>query len=416
MSFIEVPENSDFTIHNLPYGVFSTKNSQQRRIGVAIGQQILDLSAIKHLFTSPQLQGRQDVFSQTTLNAFMALPRAAWLEARTTLQKLLSKDCETLQNDKDLRGKAFVNQADAQLHLPVQVGDYTDFYSSIYHATNGTKMFLGVDELGGNWKHLPTAYNGRASSIVASGTNIRRPRGQYKENKDLPPTFGPTKQLDYELEMAFLVGGPPTQFGEPIAVENAEDHIFGMVILNDWSSRDVQKWEMTPLGPFLGKSFGTSISPWVVTMEALKPFVVDNPKQDPEPLPYLRHCDPYSFDINVEASIKPNGSDVFYPVSKTSFRHHYWTMKQQLAHHTVNGCNVNPGDLMGSGTVSGPTDGELGCMLELNWNCSRWVRLGDQKRHYLEDGDEVVMRAHCEKNGVHVGFGECRGKVLPALP
>ncbi|CAD5223151.1 unnamed protein product [Bursaphelenchus okinawaensis] len=416
MSFIDVPEGSDFTWDNLPYGVFSTKDNPKNRIGVAIGTKILDLSVISHLFDGPLLNDKQDVFRQTILNPFIALPRQYWAEARKTLQTLLSKDCDKLKNDQNLMEKAFVNQAEATMHLPIAIGDYTDFYSSYYHAVNCTKMFLGSEELTGNWKHLPTAYNGRSSSVVVSGTDIIRPKGQFRDSKDSPPTFGPTALLDYEFEMAFVVGGPPTQLGHPIPVAETQDHIFGMVILNDWSSRDIQLWEMAPLGPFLGKSFGTSISPWIVTMEALEPFLVPNPVQTPKPLEYLRHDDDYSYDILLETTIKPSSSTEAYKVAKTSFKHHYWTMKQQLAHHTVNGCNVNPGDLMGSGTVSGPTEGERGCMLELNWNRTVDIKLGDQKRHFLADGDEVVMKAHCENNGKRIGFGECRGTILPALP
>ncbi|CAD5228466.1 unnamed protein product [Bursaphelenchus okinawaensis] len=415
-SFIEVPAGSDFSIHNLPYGVFSTKNNPKKRIGVAIGEQILDLSVTKHLFTGPELKSHQDVFTEETLNSFMALPRAAWVEARQILQNLLSTETTTLQNDSNLRSQAFVKQSEAQMHLPAKIGDYTDFYSSYYHAFNVGTLFRGKDNaLCENWRHIPIAYHGRASSVVVSGTDIIRPKGQTKADTESTPTYGPSKLLDYELEMAFFVGGPPTKLGEQIPIDKTEDHIFGMVIMNDWSARDIQKWEYIPLGPFLGKSFGTTISPWIVTMEALKPFLVENPKQDPQPLEYLRHNDKYSFDINLQVAIQPKNSSGPSPVSKTSLRHHYWTLKQQLAHHTVNGCNVNPGDLLASGTISGPEDTEYGSMLELSWRGSKWIPVGEEQRKFLQDEDQVVMTGYCEKDGVRVGFGECRGKVLPAL-
>ncbi|KAH7715548.1 fumarylacetoacetase [Aphelenchoides avenae] len=414
MSFVDVPQGSDFPIENLPYGVFSTKTNPRRRIGVAIGEKILDLSAVAHLFTGPQLKGHQDVFQKETLNAFMALPKAAWTEARQTLEKLLSKDEPTLRNNQDLRSKAFVNQSEATMHLPAEIGDYTDFYCSIHHATNVGIMFRGPENaLFQNWKWLPVGYHGRASSVVVSGTPIRRPWGQTKADDLAEPTYNPSKLVDFELEMAFFVGGRSTELGEQVPIEKAEEHIFGMVLMNDWSARDIQKWEYVPLGPFLGKSFGTTISPWIVTMDALRPFFVENPEQDPAPLSYLRHDDPYTIDINLEVAIKPDGGKD-HTVTKSNFKNLYWTLKQQLAHHTVNGCNVRAGDLMGSGTISGPEQESLGSMLELSWKGTRAVQVGDQTRKFLVDNDEVLLRGHCEGNGVRIGFGECRGKLLPA--
>nr|CDJ87545.1 unnamed protein product [Haemonchus contortus] len=414
-SFIPVPEGSDFPIQNLPYGVFSTKDNAKHRIGVAIGESILDLSVIAHLFDSLSLKAHQDVFRQETLNEFMALPRAAWVEARATIQKLLRDDVPTLKENLELRAKAFVSQKDATMHLPASIGDYTDFYSSIYHATNVGIMFRGKENaLMPNWKWLPVGYHGRASSIVPSGTPIRRPRGQVKPEGAAEPTYGPSRLLDFELEMAFFVGGPATKLGQPIPIEDTEEHIFGVVLMNDWSARDIQAWEYVPLGPFLGKSFGTTISPWIVTIEALRPYMVENPKQDPAPLSYLKHSDPFTLDINLEVTIKPDGG-TDHSVCKTNFKHLYWTLKQQLAHHTVNGCNVRPGDLMGSGTVSGPEEGAYGSMLELSWRGAKTVAVGDQTRKFLQDGDEVNLIGFCEKDGVRIGFGDCRGKVLPAL-
>ncbi|VDM56410.1 unnamed protein product [Angiostrongylus costaricensis] len=414
-SFIPVPHGSDFPIQNCPYGVFSTKTNPRRRIGVAIGECILDLSAIAHLFDGPALKSHQDVFKQETLNDFMALPQTAWLEARSTIQKLLNDNVTTLKENLDLRDKSIVNQKDATMHLPATIGDYTDFYSSIHHATNVGIMLRGKENaLMPNWKWLPVGYHGRASSVVPSGTPIRRPQGQVKPEGANEPSYGPSKLLDFELEMAFFVGGPGTELGKPIPIEKTEEHIFGVVLMNDWSARDIQAWEYVPLGPFLGKSFGTTISPWVVSIEALRPFMVSNPKQDPAPLDYLAHSDPFTLDVDLEVTIKPEGGSD-HTVCKTNFRHMYWTMKQQLAHHTVNGCNVKPGDLMGSGTVSGPEEGAYGSMLELSWRGTKTVAVGNQTRKFLQDGDEVNLIGVCEKDGVRIGFGDCRGKVLPAL-
>lgn len=417
MSFIEVSPDSDFPLQNLPYGVFSTADNPTHRIGVAIGNQVLDLSVIRHLFTGPVLQSQQDVFAEATLNSFMGLGRAAWQEARATLQQLLSAQEPLLSNNKDLRARAFVPQSDAIMHLPAKIGDYTDFYSSKNHAYNVGCMFRGPDNaLMPNWTHLPVGYHGRASSIVISGTPIRRPNGQTRPDESQPPVFGPCKLFDFELEMAFLVG-PGNQLGEPISMDKAEDHIFGMVLMNDWSARDIQKWEYVPLGPFLGKNLGTSISPWVVTMDALKPFVVPNATQDPKPLPYLYHEDPYNFDIHLEVAIKGEGMPKPATVCRSNFKFMYWTMKQQLTHHTVTGCNANPGDLMASGTISGETPDSYGSMLELCWKGTKTVDLGNgETRKFLKDGDDVIFTGYCEKDGVRIGFGSCTGQVLPALP
>uniref|UniRef100_A0A914WYG7 Fumarylacetoacetase n=1 Tax=Plectus sambesii TaxID=2011161 RepID=A0A914WYG7_9BILA len=415
MSFIEVAADSDFPIQNLPYGVFSTKSNPTKRIGVAIGDQILDLSVVKELITGTHISQHQDVFSQQTLNAFMALGRPAWTETRQVLQKLLCKDEATLRENIALREKAFVAQKDATMHMPAEIGDYTDFYSSKQHATNVGIMFRGKENaLMPNWTWLPVGYHGRASSVVVSGTPVRRPWGQTKADEAKEPSFGTCKLLDFELEMAFFVGGPPTVLGEIVPINKAQDHIFGMVLMNDWSARDIQKWEYVPLGPFLAKSFSTTISPWVVTMDALKPFFIENPKQDPEALPYLKHDDPYTLNINLEVAIKPEGSSEEHTVSKTNFKNLYWTLKQQLAHHTINGCNLRPGDLMGSGTVSGEDAGSYGSMLELSWRGQNTVPVGDSTRKFLLDGDEVVLKGHCDGQSYRVGFGDCRGKVLPA--
>ncbi|XP_065655482.1 fumarylacetoacetase isoform X2 [Hydra vulgaris] len=413
MSFIPVAEDSHFPIQNLPYGIFST-NGTDPRIGVAIGDHVLDLSKVKHLFDGPELKNKEDVFAQTTLNAFMSLGRAAWKEARATLQRLLSKDEVILQNDHSLREIALVHQSQVKMHLPAKIGDYTDFYSSRDHATNVGIMFRGKDNaLMPNWLHLPVGYHGRASSVVVSGTPIRRPCGQSSTD-EITPVFGPCKILDFELEMAFFCG-PGNSLGETITAENANDHIFGFVIMNDWSARDIQKWEYLPLGPFTAKNFGTTISPWVVTVDALEPFLLENVAQVPEPMPYLHHSDPFRFNIELTVSIK--GEDMTEPgiACQSNFKHMYWTPKQQLAHHTVTGCNIQPGDLMGSGTISGPDQSSFGSMLELSWKGTRDVLLGNgHVRKFLKDGDNVIMTGCAIGDGYRVGFGECAGTILPA--
>ncbi|XP_074523088.1 fumarylacetoacetase [Halichoeres trimaculatus] len=416
MSFIKVDPESDFSFHNLPYGVFSTPDNPRHRIGVAIGDQILDLSVIKSLFQGPVISTHQDVFEQTTLNAFMALGHEAWREVRRTLQVLLAANESTLRDDFSLRSRAFVHQSVATMHLPAEIGDYTDFYSSRDHATNVGIMFRGKENaLMPNWLRLPVGYHGRASSIVVSGTPIRRPSGQMRPDQTKPPVFGASKQLDIELEMAFFVGGG-NQLGEPIPIQKAHEHIFGMVLMNDWSARDIQAWEYVPLGPFLGKNFGTTISPWVVPMEALLPFAEPNFIQDPEPLPYLQHQDPYTFNINLYVSLKGQSMEEPTTICRSNFKYMYWTMKQQLTHHTVNGCNVRPGDLLASGTISGPDPESFGSMLELSWRGSKDIDLGGgESRTFLRDGDEVTITGFCQGDGYRVGFGPCTGTILPVL-
>ncbi|GAA6224439.1 fumarylacetoacetase [Lates japonicus] len=416
MSFIKVDPTSDFSYHNLPYGIFSTPDNPKHRIGVAIGDQILDLSVIKYLFQGPVISKHKDVFDQPTLNAFMALGYEAWKEARRTLQVLLSANESTLRDDISLRSRAFVHQSAATMHLPADIGDYTDFYSSRDHATNVGIMFRGKENaLMPNWLRLPVGYHGRASSVIVSGTPIRRPSGQTRPDQTKPPVFGPSKQLDIELEMAFFVGGG-NQLGEPIPIQKAHEHIFGMVLMNDWSARDIQSWEYVPLGPFLGKNFGTTISPWVVPMEALLPFAEPNPVQDPEPLLYLQHTDAYTFNINLFVSLKGQDMAESATICRSNFKYMYWTMKQQLAHHTVNGCNIRPGDLLASGTISGPDPESFGSMLELSWRGSKSIDLGGgETRTFLKDGDEVTITGYCQGDGYRVGFGPCMGTILPAV-
>ncbi|XP_011158040.1 fumarylacetoacetase [Solenopsis invicta] len=413
-SFIDYSTSCDFPIENLPYGVFSTKDKPDKKIGVAIGNEILNLDAIANYFDGPLLQSKQDVFRRDCLNDFMSLGRPAWLEARAKLQDLLSVNNHTLQ-DPEVRSKVFVAQKDATMHLPAKIGDYTDFYSSINHATNVGIMFRGKENpLMPNWKYLPVGYHGRASSVVVSGTPIKRPYGQTCPVEGAAPVYGRCLLMDFELEVAFFVGGPPTNLGDTIPASKAHDHIFGMVLMNDWSARDIQKWEYVPLGPFGSKNLGTTISPWIVTMEALEPFKVPNMAQDPEPFPYLQHDESCNFDIKLEVDLKPP-SGVVTTLTRSNFKYMYWTPRQQLAHHTVTGCNINPGDLMASGTISGTEPDSYGCMLELSWKGTHTIPLKDgTTRKFLQDGDEVIIRGYCVGDGYRVGFGSCTGKLLPA--
>ncbi|XP_015596619.1 fumarylacetoacetase [Cephus cinctus] len=415
-SFVEYGPDCDFPIENLPYGVFSTNDNPKKRIGVAIGDEILDLSAISHLFNGPLLEKHQNVFQQDCLNDFMSLGRPAWIEARLILQNLLSVDNSTLQHN-EIRSKAFVSQKAATMHLPAKIGDYTDFYSSIHHARNVGIMFRSEENaLMPNWKYLPVGYHGRASSVVVSGTPIRRPWGQTLPVEGAEPAFCPSRLMDFELEVAIFVGGPPTNLGDTITAKKAYAHIFGMVTMNDWSARDIQKWEYVPLGPFGSKNLGTTISPWIVTMEALEPFKVPNYPQDPKPFSYLQHEEPCNFDIHLEVDIKPPGG-VVTTITRSNYKFMYWTPQQQLAHHTVTGCNINPGDLMASGTISGDTANSYGSMLELCWKGTKTIPMKDgTTRKFLQDNDEVIIRGYCLGQGYRIGFGPCAGKLLPAHP
>lgn len=418
-SFIDIASDSDFSIHNLPYGIFSeTKDAagnNNRRAGVAIGEQVLDLSVLEaegllSLDGSPY-------FDQPTLNAFIDSGRENWTKARTTIQTLLSSDNDTLRDNTDLQKKALFNQADVTMHLPVHVPGFTDFYSSKEHATNVGTMFRDPSNaLMPNWTEMPVGYNGRASTVIVSGTDVIRPSGQLKPNPDERPIFSPCKRLDFELETAFVVGRG-NNIGQPIAVDEANDHIFGMVLLNDWSARDIQKWEYVPLGPFNAKTFASEVSPWIVTMDALAPFKTSCPTQEPKPLAYLNEKDSdTSFDINLSVELLPENSDEATVVCETNFKYMYWSMAQQLTHHTITGCKVEVGDMMGSGTISGPTPDSYGSMLEIAWNATKPVTLkGGETRSFIEDGDTVIMKGYSEKDGIRVGFGEVRGKVLPAL-
>jgi fumarylacetoacetase len=420
-SFVEVSEGSHFPLENLPFGVFRPRSPVEgasvARPAVAIGDYVLDLSAVAEagLFDGPHLKGSK-CFSQPSLNKFLEMGRPAWKEARATLQKILSADEPVLRDNEALRRKCLIPMSEVEMVLPIVIGDYTDFFSSIHHAKNCGTMFRGAENaIAPNWYQLPIAYHGRSSSIVISGTDVIRPRGQGPPMGSSTPYFGPSLKLDFELEMAAVVG-PGNELGKPIDVNNAADHIFGLVLLNDWSARDIQFWECVPLGPFLGKSFSTTISPWIVTLDALEPFACEAPTQDPEPLPYLAEKAHENYDISLEVSIKPKDHDEPSIVTKSNFNHLYWTVTQQLAHHTINGCNLRPGDLLGTGTISGPEPESLGCLLELTWNAQKTLSLGKSARKFLEDGDEVIFTGSCKGKDYNVGFGTCTGRVLPALP
>src|SRR5438874_4611192 len=414
-SFIDVPADSHFSLENLPFGVFQPKGGNSR-VGVAIGDLIVDLSILEGLghFRSPEFQAHP-VFSEDSLNSFLALGRPAWRKTREILQYLLSAETPTLRDDVRLRKKAFHAQKDVTMKLPTRISNYTDFYSSYHHAHNVGTMLRGPENaLMPNWKWLPVAYHGRASSIVVSGTQVKRPRGQTKPPDANSPVYGPSKSLDFELETAFFIG-PGNSLGHPVSIDKAEDHIFGIVLMNDWSARDIQTWEYQPLGPFLAKNFCTSISPWVVTLEALEPFRKGLPAQDPPPLSYLKHAADFTFDIQLEARLQTAKMTEPQTITRTNFRNLYWSIAQQLAHHTVNGCNLQPGDLLASGTISGPTEESRGCMLELTWRGANPLKLGSGEiRKWLEDGDTVSITGYCQGDGYRIGFGEVNGRIISA--
>ena len=409
-SFLPMTADSHFPIHNLPYGVFRPKAGGEPRVGTAIGEFVLDLAVLeaRGLLPLPGVAG--GVFHRGSLNAFMALGRESWTAVRERLTQLLRDDEPTLRDDAALRDAALIPQADVELLLPVEIPDYTDFYSSLHHATNVGTMIRGAENaLQPNWRHLPVAYHGRASSVVVSGTPVHRPCGQRGEGD-----FGPSRSLDFEVETGFFIG-PGSRLGEPIPIERSGEHIFGMVLVNDWSARDIQKWEYVPLGPLLSKSFATSISPWVVPMAALEAFRLPKPDQDPQPLPYLQWADDRLYDIQIETYLQPDGGER-ERISSTNARHLYWTAAQQLAHHTINGCNLRSGDLLASGTISGPEPGSRGCLLELTWRGEQPLQLaGGQTRKFLRDGDTVTMTAYCQGAGYRVGFGDVVGAILPAV-
>jgi fumarylacetoacetase len=410
-SWVDVPANSDFPIQNLPFGVGS-KDGEDYSAYSRIGDLAIDLYALWEMELIPAVAEQDGTEYIDRLNGLLLEGPEPVRALRQRLSELLRHDVHPAVRDK--MRQAMVPVQELIMDVPVHIGDYTDFYSSRQHAYNVGAMFRDpANALLPNWLHLPVGYHGRASSIVVSGTPIRRPMGQYKPSPDEAPVFGPSRQLDMELEVGFITYDG-NELGDRIDAAEAEERIFGLVLFNDWSARDIQAWEYVPLGPFLGKNFGSSISPWVVTLDALEPFRVEGPKQDPTPLPYLQLAGAHTFDIALEAGIAtPDGKETV--ICRSNFKHLYWSMAQQLAHHTVNGCNVNAGDLMASGTISGDTPDSYGSLLELTWKGTKPLKLHDgTERKFLNDGDTLVMRGHCEKNGVRIGFGEVRGEVLPA--
>ena len=413
-AFIDVAQDSDFPIQNLPYGVFSQGPNAERHCATALGEWVIDLSVLEDAGLLALAGG--PYFKQATLNPFIESGRDNWTSLRQQLQNLLSAENPTLRDNQALREQAFFKQDAVTLHLPVHIGGYTDFYSSKEHATNVGCMFRDPkNALLPNWSELPVGYNGRASSVVVSGTNVRRPSGQIKLPNHERPVFSACRKLDFELETGFIVG-KNTQLGEPVAIENAWDHIFGMVLFNDWSARDIQQWEYVPLGPFNAKTFASSISPWIVTLDALAPFKTNSPEQIPAPLAYLREdLSANSYDINLSVELQPEDAEANV-ICQTNFKYMYWSMAQQLTHHTIAGCNLQVGDLMGSGTISGPTPNSYGSLLELTWNTTKPLTLANgEQRSFLADGDTLIMKGYCQKDGLRIGFGEVTGKVLPAI-
>ena len=411
-SWVEVPQNSDFPIQNLPFGIFKTE-TMEPRVGSRIGDFVIDLKTLHVLGYFENLSFQLEDFDTDSLNSLMKKGKNPTRNLRNRLSKLFDTNHDDLKQNQHHVDQVLIPVNQVQMCMPVQIGDYTDFYSSRDHATNvGTMLRDPANALFPNWLWIPVGYHGRASSVIISGQEIHRPKGQIKPNPEEPPIFAPCRNLDFELETAFITfDGKP--LGDSISTEEAEDFIFGMVLFNDWSARDIQTWEYVPLGPFLAKNFASSISPWIVTLDALEPFKVDGPAQDPKVLSYLEYAGQKSYDIHLQVAIQPLNSEETV-VCNSNFKHMYWNMAQQLAHHTVNGCNVRCGDLMGSGTISGPTPDSYGSMLELAWKGTKPLSLKDgTERKFVNDNDTITIKGFCDKEGIRVGFGSCVGTVLP---
>lgn len=406
-TWLPVAPGSDFSIHNLPFGIFS--DDRPRRAGIAIGEWVIDLAAVYALNLFPHYPEAGSVFRKPVLNDLMALGRDFSLYVRNVIHDALCDDASFLHQHAE---HLLIRRKDVQMHMPIHIGNYTDFYSSEEHATTVGKLFRPENPLFPNWKHMPVAYHGRASSIMVSGTAIHRPWGQIGRDIE-DPLFSPTKALDFELELAWVIG-KGSAWGNQVSVENAEDYIFGALLFNDWSARDFQRWEYQPLGPFTSKNFASCISPWVVTWDALQPFRTPAPEQSPKPLPYLSHDSRQNIDLSLSVSICPQGGTE-HIVCQTNAKNLYWTASQQIAHHTINGCNLQTGDLLATGTISGSAAGEKGCLLEATLGGKQPVKLsGTTERRFLEDYDEVIMHGFAQQGGIRIGFGELRGKVLPA--
>ena len=413
-SWLHVDKHSDFPIQNIPFGVFLTRDDIIT-IGTRIGDTAIDLGALHQLGYFEGIPLTDDIFLQDTLNDFIADGRQTWRAVRNRIADIFDDNNPILKNNKSHKEAVLFRLDEIEMQLPVQIGDYTDFYSSKEHATNVGTMFRDPDNaLLPNWLHIPVGYHGRSSSIIPSGIPVHRPHGQTIASGAENPNFGPSKLVDFELEMAFITTDA-NDLGEPIPVDEAEEYIFGLVLFNDWSARDIQKWEYVPLGPFLAKNFASSISPWIVTLDALEPFRVAGPKPLKKQLPYLQYEGDKSFDINLEVGIKPENAKEQI-VCRSNFKYMYWNMSQQLAHHTVNGCPINSGDMMGSGTISGPTEDSYGSMLELSWRGEKPLKMKDgSERKFINDNDTVIMRGYCEKDGTRIGLGEVSTKLLPPL-
>ena len=411
ISWIEIPENSNFPIQNLPFGIFST-NSMSPRVGVAIGNKILDLKKIFELDYLNNLDFKLSDFDNYYLNNMMKHGKEGTRNLRNRISDLLNKENNELSSNSKHIEEVLIDQADAKMHLPVNIGDYTDFYSSEQHAYNVGCMFRDPNNaLLPNWKHIPVGYHGRSSSIILSGIPVHRPKGQQKPDENSPPVFGPCKLLDFELEMGFITYQGKT-LGESISTKEADDYIFGMCLFNDLSARDIQKWEYVPLGPFLAKNFASSISPWIVTLDALEPFRTPGPNQNPEVLPYLQFEGNKHIDINLEVVLQTeNGEEK--TICNSNYKHMYWNMNQQLAHHSINGCNINCGDMMASGTISGPDEGNYGSMLEISWKGTKPIDMPDgTTRKFINDNDTIIMKGFSEHDGIKIGFGEVSTKIL----
>ena len=411
-SWLEISKESDFPIQNLPFGIYSTKN-KTKRVGVAIGDQILDLYGLFKLGYLDSLSFCEHCFSNEYLNRMMGHGKLEIRDLRNRISELLNAENSELSQNKEAIAKVLDLQIESEMHLPVKIGDYTDFYSSEQHAFNVGSMFRDPDNaLLPNWKHIPVAYHGRSSSIIPSGQDVIRPKGQQKLDDNENPIFGASKLLDFELEMGFITfQGKP--LGNTISTQEADEFIFGMCLFNDWSARDIQKWEYIPLGPFLAKNFASSMSCWIVTLDALEPFRTAGPIQKPKVLPYLEYSGDKHLDIELTVAIQTeNGAKKV--VTNSNYKHMYWNMNQQLAHHTVNGCNVNCGDILASGTISGPEEGSFGSMLEISWKGTKPVKMPDgSERKFIQDGDSIIFNGRAKNKDFNIGFGELISKVLP---
>ncbi len=412
-SFVKYPKFHPFPIQNLPYGVFEHNGTMH--VGTAIGDYVLDLTHLEeiNLLESPD---QTFLFDFPSLNKFMSKGRSTWKAVRAQISNLLRDKPGSLADDKNLQEEVLLPMDKVTMHLPFEIKEYTDFYASIYHATNVGTIIRGPENaLQPNWLHLPVGYHGRASSVILGGKDIHRPKGQIKPRDADKPYHGPTNFLDFEFEMGFVVG-VGNELGKPIPVEKAKDHIFGLVILNDWSARDIQGWEYVPLGPFTAKNFATSISPWVVTLDALDPFRTEKERQEPQPLPYLQNGEGTAYDIVLQTFIQTEQMKNPHKIMESNFKYLYWNIDQMLAHHTVTGCNMRPGDLCGTGTISGPTKESRACMLELTWRGSEPLQLpSGEERKALHDGDTIIMTAFAQNQHYRIGFGEVRTKILPAV-